>query len=287
MRGISRPCSLLPGRAALSPAQDAIDLQGDGARRGRISRDRLRRRNQPHQSLDRRLPRHRRSLALGVGELSRATRDLSAAVFASRPRFAQSATDQHRAQSRPHHGAEVASRSLARSDPQADQERRPDGRVRGGVRRRLSLGSSTSSSAPPPRPTKTSRHGPIGRRGQCLAHEIARATRHHRFLISSHIPKPHTPFQWEEMNSREELIGKQRYLKSLNRSSQIALVHDVDISYLEAVFSRGDPPPRHYVAQGARSRCVWTRGRSASTFASGKTCSAAGVDPDWYALRAR
>ena len=28
--------------------------------------------------------------------------------------------------------------------------------------------------------------------------------------VSSHVPKPHTPFQWEAMNTREELAAKQR-----------------------------------------------------------------------------
>jgi radical SAM family uncharacterized protein len=59
--------------------------------------------------------------------------------------------------------------------------------------------------------------------------------------ISSHVPKPHTPFQWEAMNTREELIAKQRLIRSFNRSSYLNIkFHNVDESYLEAVFSRGD-----------------------------------------------
>ncbi len=107
--------------------------------------------------------------------------------------------------------------------------------------------------------------------------------------ISSHIPKPHTPFQWEEMNTREELIAKQRYLKSLNRTSQIALkFHDVDISYLEAVFSRGD---RRLASTLLKAREAGLRMDAWSECFSmrrwDEVFQDAGVDPDWYALRAR
>jgi radical SAM superfamily enzyme YgiQ (UPF0313 family) len=107
--------------------------------------------------------------------------------------------------------------------------------------------------------------------------------------VSSHIPKPHTPFQWEEMDSRDELRAKQRYLKSLNKSSHIALkFHDVDISYLEAVFSRGDRRLAHTLLKAreaglrmdAWSECFDIR-KWDEVFRD------AGVDPDWYALRAR
>jgi radical SAM family uncharacterized protein len=59
--------------------------------------------------------------------------------------------------------------------------------------------------------------------------------------ISSHIPKPHTPFQWEAMAPPDELRAKQRYIRSLRGSNALKFkFHDVDVSYVEAVFSRGD-----------------------------------------------
>jgi radical SAM superfamily enzyme YgiQ (UPF0313 family) len=107
--------------------------------------------------------------------------------------------------------------------------------------------------------------------------------------ISSHIPKPHTPFQWEAMNSREELIAKQRYLKRLNKSSHIALkFHDVDISYLEAVFSRGD---RRLAGTLLKARAAGLRMDAWSECFDmerwNEVFRADGVDPDWYALRER
>ena len=107
--------------------------------------------------------------------------------------------------------------------------------------------------------------------------------------ISSHIPKPHTPFQWEAMDTREELLAKQRLIKKYNRSSHVQLkFHDVNVSYLEAVFSRGDRRLAEALLKAreaglrmdAWSECFDVR-RWDDVF------RAAGVDPDWYALRAR
>ncbi len=107
--------------------------------------------------------------------------------------------------------------------------------------------------------------------------------------ISSHIPKPHTPFQWEEMNTRDELRAKQRYIRSCNRSSHIQLkFHDVDVSYLEAVFSRGD---RRLAATLLKAREAGLRMDAWSECFDMRRWDEifvdAGVDPDWYALRAR
>lgn len=59
--------------------------------------------------------------------------------------------------------------------------------------------------------------------------------------LSSFIPKPHTIFQWEAMTSREALKDKISRLRGNLRSGKIGVnVHDVDMSMLEAIFSRGD-----------------------------------------------
>lgn len=58
---------------------------------------------------------------------------------------------------------------------------------------------------------------------------------------SSFVPKPHTPFQWFPQYSKEELINRQNYLKERLRSRFINYNwHDVDVSYLEAIFAKGD-----------------------------------------------
>jgi radical SAM family uncharacterized protein len=107
--------------------------------------------------------------------------------------------------------------------------------------------------------------------------------------ISSHIPKPHTPFQWEAMNSREELWAKQEYIRSLRRSSAIKLkFHDVDVSYLEAVFSRGDRRLADALLK-ARARGIrmdaWHECFDIRKW--DEVFRDVGLDPDWYALRPR
>ncbi len=58
---------------------------------------------------------------------------------------------------------------------------------------------------------------------------------------SSHVPKPHTPFQWAAMDSMEEVGRKQQLLKQLGRQHGITVrMHDQRISYLEGIVARGD-----------------------------------------------
>jgi radical SAM family uncharacterized protein/radical SAM-linked protein len=59
--------------------------------------------------------------------------------------------------------------------------------------------------------------------------------------VSTHVPKPHTPFQWCAMDAPEAVQQKQRWLDEEARAAGVDLrVHDCDSSWLEAVFARGD-----------------------------------------------
>ncbi len=60
--------------------------------------------------------------------------------------------------------------------------------------------------------------------------------------VSSHIPKPHAPFQWLGVEDGESLRQKQKYLLSLiKRYKRLRFKwHDVEHTWLEAIFSRGD-----------------------------------------------
>jgi radical SAM-linked protein len=59
--------------------------------------------------------------------------------------------------------------------------------------------------------------------------------------VSTHVPKPHTPFQWCAMDAPDAVQRKQRWLKEEARTTGVDLrVHDCDTSWLEAVFARGD-----------------------------------------------
>ncbi|MHB1390638.1 MAG: radical SAM protein [Thermoleophilia bacterium] len=58
--------------------------------------------------------------------------------------------------------------------------------------------------------------------------------------IASFIPKPHTPFQWGGMNTREELETKHAFLRSNMPRKQIKLsMHDIEPSLVEGAIARG------------------------------------------------
>ena len=57
---------------------------------------------------------------------------------------------------------------------------------------------------------------------------------------SNFVPKPHTPFQWEGMSSRDQLVAKQGYMRRAMPTRQIRLsLHDVRTSMLEGALARG------------------------------------------------
>jgi len=60
--------------------------------------------------------------------------------------------------------------------------------------------------------------------------------------VSSFIPKPHTPFQWVEMDNAQALRKKHAYIKSnLKKYRSIRFKnHPIQSSILEGIFSRGD-----------------------------------------------
>jgi radical SAM family uncharacterized protein/radical SAM-linked protein len=59
--------------------------------------------------------------------------------------------------------------------------------------------------------------------------------------VSIHVPKPHTPFQWCAMDSRELVREKQGWLREEAREGRVKLrMHESESSWLEGVLSRGD-----------------------------------------------
>jgi radical SAM family uncharacterized protein len=107
--------------------------------------------------------------------------------------------------------------------------------------------------------------------------------------VSSFIPKPHTPFQWEPMDTMDELERKQRYLLSLARSRRIQFkLHDVRTSYMEAVFSRGDRRLGDALELALEAGCkfdAWNEHFSFELWM--EVFRQLDVDPDWYVLRRR
>ncbi len=60
--------------------------------------------------------------------------------------------------------------------------------------------------------------------------------------VSTHVPKPHTPFQWCAMDAPEEVRRKQELLREAVRGVRglTLKVHDSTTSFLEGILARGD-----------------------------------------------
>lgn len=106
---------------------------------------------------------------------------------------------------------------------------------------------------------------------------------------SSFVPKAFTPFQWEPQNTIEELRKKQESLQKILRIKHVEYNwHDPEVSFLEAVFARGDR------RLGKVLRTAWEKGCKfdgwADQFKFDKWLEAfeeAGIDPHFYANRRR
>jgi radical SAM family uncharacterized protein len=129
----------------------------------------------------------------------------------------------------------------------------------------------------------------LSKQASLMRKEVANRRGAINVSVSSLVPKPHTPFQWEAMNTRDELRAKQTFILSQKRSPSLHFkFHDADESYLEAVFARGDrrlaaallEAHKRGIRMDAWSEC-FNIGAWEEAFQD------AGLDPDFYALRRR
>jgi radical SAM family uncharacterized protein len=59
--------------------------------------------------------------------------------------------------------------------------------------------------------------------------------------VSNFVPKPHTPYQWNGMQTREYFQWAHRYLRSQVRIRSVTVkCHDIEKSLLEGILTRGD-----------------------------------------------
>ena len=101
------------------------------------------------------------------------------------------------------------------------------------------------------------------------------------------VPKPHTPFQWEQQITPEEYLRRCRLLKSHFYSKSIEYnYHAPDLSRLEAVFARGDrrlgPVIEAAVSKGAKLDGWDEYFNYSYWFDALNEC---GIDPDFYTTR--
>ena len=101
------------------------------------------------------------------------------------------------------------------------------------------------------------------------------------------VPKPHTPFQWEQQITPEEYLRRCKLLKSHFYSKSITYdYHEPDLSRLEAVMARGDrrlaPVIEEAAINGARLDGWDEYFRYDIWLDAFKKC---GVDPNFYTIR--
>jgi radical SAM family uncharacterized protein len=106
---------------------------------------------------------------------------------------------------------------------------------------------------------------------------------------SSFVPKPFTPFQWEAQDSIETLREKQRYLKDRIKSRHIIYNwHDAELSFLEAVFARGDRKVGNVLVKAWEKGCKFDSWGEHFKFKEWmEAFDECGVDPHFYANRRR
>ncbi|MBH1940984.1 TIGR03960 family B12-binding radical SAM protein [Mobilitalea sibirica] len=76
------------------------------------------------------------------------------------------------------------------------------------------------------------------------------------------VPKPFTPFQWSRMNTAQEYIEKQRFLRGkineqLNRKSIKYSWHSAELSELEGVLARGDRRISKVIYDAYKDGCLY------------------------------
>ena len=107
--------------------------------------------------------------------------------------------------------------------------------------------------------------------------------------VSTFVPKPFTPFQWEPQLSKEEIERSKEYLINNLESKKVSLkFHDTETSFLEAVFARGDrrlADVIEYAWSNGSTFDSWHEKLENSTWA--EAFDHCGIDPAFYANRRR
>lgn len=106
---------------------------------------------------------------------------------------------------------------------------------------------------------------------------------------SCFVPKPFTPFQWEPQDTLEQFNEKQKYLCQIMHIKGVEFNwHTPEVSFLEAVFARGDRRTADALEEAWRLGCRfdgWTDQFSYENWM--KAFENVGVDPRFYANRRR
>ena len=106
--------------------------------------------------------------------------------------------------------------------------------------------------------------------------------------VSTFVPKPHTPFQWEPQIGIEEILRMQSLLKGGLRAKKLKFkYHEASLSFLEGVFARGDRRLGRVLEAALEAGCRFDGWREHFEFAKWQQAFIdADIDPSWY-LRER
>jgi radical SAM family uncharacterized protein len=107
--------------------------------------------------------------------------------------------------------------------------------------------------------------------------------------VSNFVPKPHTPYQWNGMQTREYLTWAGNHLRGRKRIRSVKIKqHDVETSLLEGILTRGDRRIAPVLLEAWRRGCRLDGWRECfkpdiwwQTFAD------LGIDTAWYSQRTR
>lgn len=107
--------------------------------------------------------------------------------------------------------------------------------------------------------------------------------------VSSFVPKPCTPFQWEPMDSRDELKRKQQLLLETCTTKKITFrFHNTDLTFLEGVFARGDRRLCDVIERAYRNGCTFDSWDDKFNFEGWMNAfEQCGISPDFYTKRRR
>ena len=106
---------------------------------------------------------------------------------------------------------------------------------------------------------------------------------------STFVPKPFTPFQWDGQDEIENVVRKQQLLKNAITRKQISYNwHESKLSFLEAVFARGDRRLSNVIEIAHKKGCKFDSWNEHFKYESWLEAFAeCGINPEFYANRKR
>jgi radical SAM family uncharacterized protein/radical SAM-linked protein len=105
--------------------------------------------------------------------------------------------------------------------------------------------------------------------------------------VSTFVPKPHTPFQWEPQLSLTETRDRQRFLKdALKRRKLNFKYQEAELSFMEGVIARGDRRLAAVLERAVELGCRFDGWREHFSLERWlQAFKEIGIDPEWYLRR--